>query len=353
MSGNQQRVRDLIAQEAADWFVANRASLTGRERHNFAAWLKASPVHVEEYLLISGVARDLHVACETAESSLESLLARARLENDTPVESIWSRIVTGVREFPSRRWQTAAVTMAAFVVLSFGLLAWWNLRPAPHAAAPTSMTVLHFETHHGEQQTHLLADNSVLHLNSDSSVTVRYSPTERLVRLFSGEAAFEVRHAADRPFRVFAGSAEVVDVGTQFDVRLEENSTVVTVVEGLVAVAPSNQSRPTQSVQLGADQQMTVREAEWPATVVPVDAERSTAWLHRQISFEHEPLARVVTEFNRYASKPIEITTPALKKLQISGVFSIDDTDAFVAFLRSLEGVHVEVTDTQIRVSQD
>jgi transmembrane sensor len=353
MSGNQQRVRDLIAQEAADWFVANRASLTGRERHNFATWLKTSPVHVEEYLLISVVARDLHVACEDPESSLESLLARARLENDAPVESIWSRIVTGVRDFPPQRWQSAAATMTVFAVLSFGLFAWWNLRPAPHAPAPPGVSVLHFETHHGEQQTHRLADDSVLHLNTDSSVTVRYGKTERLVMLTSGEAAFEVVHAPDRAFRVLAGSAEVVDVGTKFDVRLEEESTVVMVVEGLVAVAPSNQNRPTQSVQLGADQQITVREAEWPATAVPVDAQRSTAWLHRQISFEHEPLGRVVTEFNRYASKPIEITTPALKKLEISGVFSIDDTDAFIAFLRSLEGVHVEVTDTRIRVSQD
>jgi ferric-dicitrate binding protein FerR (iron transport regulator) len=124
MSGNQQRVRDLIAQEAADWFVANRASLAASERHNFAIWLKASPVHVEEYLLISVLARDLHVACAEPESSLESLLARARLENDARVESNWSRIVTCVRDFPSQRWQTAALTMTAIAVLSFGLLAW-------------------------------------------------------------------------------------------------------------------------------------------------------------------------------------------------------------------------------------
>jgi ferric-dicitrate binding protein FerR (iron transport regulator) len=61
----------------------------------------------------------------------------------------------------------------------------------------------------------------------------------------------------------------------------------------------------------------------------------------------------VVVEFNRYAAKPIEITTPALRNLEISGVFSIEDTDAFIAFLRSLEGVHVTVTDRQIRVSQN
>ena len=162
---------------------------------------------------------------------------------------------------------------------------------------------------------------------------------------------------------VFAGPAEVVDLGTRFDVRVQDTSTLVTVVEGRVGVGLSSMSaggaanpepgRTAPTVQLGANQQIVVAEGDWPAAPVAVDTQRSTAWLHRQISFNHEPLERVAREFNRYSRTPIEITTPALRKLEISGVFSIDDTDAFIAFLRSLDGVHVEVTATRIRVSQD
>jgi ferric-dicitrate binding protein FerR (iron transport regulator) len=46
------------------------------------------------------------------------------------------------------------------------------------------------------------------------------------------------------------------------------------------------------------------------------------------------------------------VGAPALRNLEISGVFATDDTEAFIAFLRSLEGVQVEVTATRIRVSQ-
>ena len=156
----------------------------------------------------------------------------------------------------------------------------------------------------------------------------------------------------DRAFRVFAGSAEVVDLGTKFDVRLERDSTVVTVVEGRVAVGPSNssQNHSTRFVQLSADQQIRVTEGEGPTTPVAVDAQRATAWLHRQIVFDNEPLERVAAEYNRYTSKPIEIATPALRNLKISGVFATDDPEAFIAFLRSLKGVRVEVTETRIRV---
>jgi len=197
-----------------------------------------------------------------------------------------------------------------------------------------------------------LADSSVLHLNTDSSVTIRYGKTERLVMLTSGQADFDVAHEPDRAFRVIAGSAEVVDLGTKFDVRLEHDSTVVTVVEGRVAVGPSNssQNHPPRFVQLSADQQIRVTAGEGPATPVAIDAKRTTAWLHRQIVFDHEPLERVAAEYNRYMSKPIEITTPALRNLQISGIFATDDPEAFIAFLRSLKGVRVEVTETRIRV---
>jgi transmembrane sensor len=206
-----------------------------------------------------------------------------------------------------------------------------------------------------------LADNSLLNLNTDSAVTIRYGATERLVMLTSGQAEFDVAHEPNRAFRVIAGSAEIVDLGTKFDVRLEHDSTLVTVVEGRVAVWPSSekssanssQNHASRHVQLGADQQIRVTEAEWPAAPVAVDAQSATAWLHREIEFNHEPLERVAAEFNRYAPKPIEIVTPALRSLPISGVFATDDTEAFIAFLRRLKGVRVEVTEARIRVSRD
>ena len=86
------------------------------------------------------------------------------------------------------------------------------------------------------------------------------------------------------------------------------------------------------------------------AAPTPIDAQHATAWLHRQIVFDREPLKRIAAEFNRYAQKPIEITTPDLQDLEVSGVVSTDDPEEILAFLRSLEGVRVEVTATEIRV---
>jgi transmembrane sensor len=359
MNVNEDRVRNAIVQEAADWYVANRAGLTAQERQSFAAWLKASPVHVEEYLALSVIGHDLRAACEAPQSSIDELLRRARQEEDTPVRPFPPRLIEGPRIlFP--RWQTAAVAMATIAVVSLGLIFLWTSRPGTQGPSATTVAAQHFETRHGEQQTYLLADHSILHLNTDTAVSVRYSAKERLVTLVSGEVNLEITHEPNRPFRLFAGSAEVVDLGTTFDVRLEGNSTLVTVAQGRVAVGPlqppqsvpANPGSASRFVQLGPDEQITVSDGHWPATPVRVDARRTTAWIHRQMIFDSEPLERVASEFNRYAPKPIVITTPALRSLEISGVFAIDDSEAFIAFLRSLDGVHIQVTDTRILVSQ-
>ncbi len=362
MSTNNERLRDLIAQQAADWFVANRAEPSVREREEFAAWLKTSPLHVEEYLGVATIARDLRDVGADPQSSADEIVARARAAEAEPIRALWPRILGTTRDPLSPRRHAAAVTLALVAVLSVGLLAWWNFGRDPRAIVPEAVATLRFETGHGDQQTHRLPDGSVLHLNTDSAITISYGKSERIVMLTSGEADFEVSHEPARPFRVFAGSAEVVDIGTQFDVRLMRDSTVVTVIEGRVAVGPASMlhGRGTNSgqalarfVELAADQQISVTQGVWPAAPIAVDGQRTTSWLRRQIMFDHEPLWRVATEFNRYGSRPIEITTPALRNLEISGVFATDDTDGFIAFLRSLDGVHVEVTATRIRVSGD
>jgi len=86
----------------------------------------------------------------------------------------------------------------------------WKLRPTANVTDSGAITTVHFESRHGEQQTRRLADNSVIHLNTDSAVTIRFGKKDRLVVLSSGEADFEVAHERERAFRVLAGAAQIV-----------------------------------------------------------------------------------------------------------------------------------------------
>ena len=61
MNDRDDRARD-VTQEAAEWYVANRAGLDANQRVRFTHWLKFSPANVREYLAIGAVVRDLRGA---------------------------------------------------------------------------------------------------------------------------------------------------------------------------------------------------------------------------------------------------------------------------------------------------
>jgi transmembrane sensor len=356
LSETDEQRRERICEQAADWFVANRADPSEQEQAEFAAWLRADPAHLDEYQRIASVSSDLREACRRPDSSIEEIVERAHTDARVlPFPRLVSPRVsdTRVSDTGTARWPRTAATLAAVAAVSVtGLYLTRDrwLADLPHRS---DSTTLHFETRHGEQQTVVLADNSILHLNTDSAATVRYAGSSRSLTLTAGEVHLQVTHDLKRPFHVLAGAADIVDVGTQFDVRLQQNATHVTVIEGRVAVGLSaDGSAAAHRRELAANQQITVTASNLPATPTLVDTQHTTAWLNRQIVFEREALVDVAEEFNRYSIKPIEIVSPSLQPMQISGMFALEDTDSFVAFLRSLDGVRVDVTPTRIRVAR-
>jgi transmembrane sensor len=338
MNANKQRNRELIASQAGEWVAAHKGgTLSAAERRAFHEWLTASPVHIEEYLGVALIARHLPLAADDPDVPLESILERLRKETDnvTPmkVDMSWSEVAVRARPQPFKLLAAAA----AVAVTSLGLF-WWNGSP---------VTSPQYATHHGELRSLRLSDGSSLQLNTDTSVTVRYSRSERRIELQRGEALFEVAHQPN-PFRVVAGSASILALGTRFSVYREAGSTQVTVLRGRVAV--SSLVTRSGSVTVEAGRQVRVMEGQPPDNVTPADVERATAWLHRQIVFERQPLAVVATEFNRYTALPIEIETPELRTLPVTGIFSVDDTETFLDFLRTFQGVTIQTGPTRVRV---
>src|SRR5215471_16163972 len=110
MTSEDEQVRASIAEQASEWFVTNdEAPLGAQQSEALVAWLRASPVHVEEFLGVAAVARDLHAVGTDPECSVEALLARAQAEETHSVQSLRSRVFAALRDRPSLRWQSALI----------------------------------------------------------------------------------------------------------------------------------------------------------------------------------------------------------------------------------------------------
>jgi transmembrane sensor len=281
---------------------------------------------------------------------LESLLALASADDTDGVVQLERSFSMRGRAPPSmrapREWSFAMSIVAAAFLAAVAL--WWI-----RGAFPGPPMV--YQTTRGEQIAAQLPDGSILRLNSGSYVTVRYGREERVVEIDRGQALFVVARDRNRRFRVAAGDAHIIALGTRFDVYRRANSTVVTVVEGSVGMfgaelPPGQTGLPADALRVDAGYQVSVDSGGVLAQPSPVDVQQTVAWLQQKIAFERRPLGEVVEEFNRYVSIPIRIEDAALRALPISGVFDAYDIDSFVAFLNTLEGVRVERTDARIRV---
>lgn len=321
-----------IGLEAAEWRVKQDRGLTPAEQDSFLQWLAASPEHRRWFAQQDESWRDL------------DLLASWRPEHsDEPNPDLLARPVPVRRG----RWLGAALALAASIAVAAGVFLWTRADDGTFVAPVRGY----------ERRT--LADGSVVELNRGASLEVRFTPTERRVRLVEGEAQFKVAKNPARPFTVTAGGVSVRAIGTAFNVRLGGGDVEVLVTEGVVRVnppapapavstAPAPTPAPAEAEPLLTAGQRTVvsltPQTEAPA-ILPVTADdlaRLLAWQPQLLDYTSAPLSRVVTDFNRLNHLQIVIADEALGRMPIVASFRSDNIDGFLRLLEITANVKAE-----------
>lgn len=354
-----------VREAAAEWVVRlSSGSITSAEESQFFDWLRRSPLHVTEYLRAEATWLALDDVTQRDKTDVSTLL-RERAANVVDLAACKRRppnAGSGSCEAPkppgltSRLRVVVAATVATFLLLG-AILAPWI----------TGLFVTQtYSTGIGELRRVVLADGSVVELNTRTEVRVRLGDTFRDVYLENGEAYFEVAPDPERPFRVISDAATVQALGTQFSAYRQSEQTVVTVVEGRVAVSEARpggtRSTPARSpksmrkhqdaarpdvVELAAGYRVVVPVSGGGDGLrpIPIDARAATAWRQRRLVFENATLAEVVGEFNRYNRRQLLVEDPELASRRISGVFYADRPQALVHFLAKQSGVVVQELD--------
>ena len=212
-----------------------------------------------------------------------------------------------------------------------------------------------YATRLGEMRVVPLIDGSVISLNTNSEVVVRYSEKRRDIDLVRGEALFDVTKNKECPFVVHAGDTAVRAVGTSFSVRLLPAQPVFVLVrEGVVEV-----SRPTTPVAPAlriVKDTWAVAPPNAPIEVKAVqvaEVERALAWKQGQIAFHGETLAAAAEEFARYSDIRIRIDDPTVGREKVTGLFQAGDPIGFSRAVAVSFELQVRVVDNEIRISRD
>ena len=315
-----------VAEQATQWLLTMESPTT-RERAAFWKWMDASPLHVREMILAVKAQRRLRGFDRDRKLDVEAVIAKARA-NITCIGE--PHEPTTLRMVKPRRWPYAvAACVAMLAAASIAYLAVWYGRDT-------------YSTKVGEQLVFELDDGSVVYLNTISRMKVRFSDRARDIYLPAGQALFQVKHDPARPFRVHTASSVVEAVGTQFDVRVLDDRTLVSVVEGVVQVkAPVLDGAVAESIhvpapaRLAAGDAATINEDGQIERTTKVDVAKVSAWRQQQLVFNEETLAWIVDEFNRYNAAPrLRVEGESLRSRRFNGVFNAHSPESLLEYLQ-------------------
>lgn len=362
------RLNTQISEEAAEWFVEFRTGdVDDAGRRAFDIWVRSSQEHLRAYLEFAAIWNECDGLDAQREWNTATLIGLAD-ENVVQLADV-RQPQASVVSTPSpdrRRVRSVAIAASvAFLVCTSAALLWSQVFRWPTYA-----------TEVGEQRSIRLEDGSTVELNSRSRVRVSYMADERRVELLEGQALFHVAKNSARPFIVRSGDTRVRAVGTRFDVNKKRTGTVVTVVEGKVAVvnaagagpeatqlstssaAGSSDSAPPSTgdtiaapILLSAGEQLAVTTMQVTPQPMRVNATAATAWTQRQLVVESAPLAEVAEEFNRYSARKLVVHDSPDNELRLSGVFETDP-DFLIRYLRARSDITVSETETQIIIQR-
>jgi transmembrane sensor len=402
---NRIRLNTQISEEAAEWFVGFRtADIDAAGRRAFDTWVRASPEHLRAFLEIAAIWNEGDCLDAHRTLDVEALVALARADrNIVPLdcdfiardsvrkqeEQISGTVITEAIDSSQRSLSTIPGALARWVrstrkgsiaasiligLLGVGLTVYFRFHGEPSYATDV-----------GEQRSIRLADGSMVELNSRSRVRVEFTATQRAIELLDGQALFQVAKDPARPFVVRSDMALVRAVGTQFDVNRRRNDTVVTVVEGRVAVqwnpettaasaannwalfsaagagrqldaTPSHkldsrserQRGGDSAVLLSAGEQLVAKAGEI-LQPTPTNVSAATAWTQRELVLESVSLAEVAEEFNRYSDRKLIVEDSGKSKLRLSGIFATDP-DFLIRYLRERPDITIRETGTEIHI---
>ena len=316
-------VNQEIDGQAADWATKrNLGELTPEEESAFEAWLTADIRHFGAY------------------GRAEAVLARLERIPGSAIREVRARQVALTPAWTRRRVVLAgsiAASVAAAVCIGAALL--------------QSDLSGSFATGIGQVREVVLSDGSIVTLNTNSRISVKYTEEQREIHLVQGEALFDVAKNKKRPFIVLAGDMQVRAVGTSFTVSmLPQRPIQVLVKEGVVELNRISNGKTTPVRVSANTEALALRDVPIVAAGVPkVKIERDLAWKFGQIAFDNQTLRDAAQEFARYSDVRIVID-PTVANRTVTGLFASNDPISFAKGAAAVLKLQVEVSDGEVRL---
>ncbi|HEY3389609.1 MAG TPA: FecR domain-containing protein [Prolixibacteraceae bacterium] len=198
----------------------------------------------------------------------------------------------------------------------------------------------------------VLSDGTRVFLNAMSSFKypVSFTGKRREVEL-SGEAYFEVKKDAGRPFIVKTSDVNIEVLGTSFNLNAYENTEkiVTTLVEGSVKLVSHSNS---ESMSLEPEEQAIFNTKNGQTEIERVDVNLYTAWKDGNFIFHDSRLEDIMYSLTRWYTTNVIYTNESVKELRFSGNLNrYGDINQILDIIGATKKIKIEINQDAILFS--
>ncbi|HEY4215494.1 MAG TPA: FecR domain-containing protein [Gemmatimonadaceae bacterium] len=274
------------------------------------------------------------------EAALSAVHRRMETAAESPVVSPGLTVQRGGAPRPRHRalLVTSALAAAAIIV------AYVTVRRGPVVAPPAEAAPSRlYATGFGQRDSVILGEGSRIILGPDSRlmVPIDYGSTTRSVELL-GDAYFEIRHDASKPFSVKVGHALIEDVGTTFTVESDAADTVsVSVLTGSVRLRLGEAKASSGVVLDAGDRGSFTADGfthAYPHTATAADS----AWTTGRLVFQGASLDRVGSEIHRWFGVTVIVADSSLTSRHVTASFNGESVDQVLKIVGLTLGARIE-----------
>jgi transmembrane sensor len=222
-----------------------------------------------------------------------------------------------------------------------------------------------------------LADGSTILLNAGSTLRYPEKMDKSLREVYlTGEAYFDIKHAASRPFIIHAEKMDIRVLGTAFNVRsyneedFEETSVISGAVEVVVKegqqvlrvspnqkvllrkVATGKNEKNNSTASATANNKLVIeRRALSPISSADSSHVLETAWVNNQLIFQNETLSAIAQRLERWYGVKIIIRDPQLQALRFSGRADNMPIEKLLNILQEIQPFKYSIQDDIITIN--
>ena len=205
-------------------------------------------------------------------------------------------------------------SMLVLIVALVGGSYWWLTSSTAPAPNYTYVSVLP-----GNKSKLTLPDGTNVTLNGNSQLRYDVEPKKhREVVLIKGEAYFDVAKDANCPFRVHVNDMQIEVLGTQFNVRLNEDAIETALFSGAVQLSSDSL---LQDYQLRPGKKSIYRPVSHQITICDNDGLTDARWKDGYLAFNSLPFSKVLQEIENWYGVKFQLRNQHLANDKLTGAF--------------------------------